>query len=36
LRPRLTRTDIVHYLLTATKELAELIGLSLEEMGIDV
>ena len=32
---RLTRTEIVHYVITATKELAELLGIPLKEVGID-
>ena len=31
---RLTRTDIVHYMISATKELSELLGIPLEEIGI--
>lgn len=31
---RLTRTDIVHYMISATKELSELLGIPLEEVGI--
>jgi hypothetical protein len=33
--PRLMRIETVHYIVSATKELAELLGIPLEKVGID-